>query len=121
MDTDKLLNHINIVSYDCFLLHIFFFIFTSHRSRNFVYIPYNHKTLIFFQVSPKLQPHIVPVVMWNIVVEHSIWFLYKCAYPVKKVSVRALHRVPNMKRSNPKRKREKKGDFFYREQKRRGL
>ena len=97
MDIDKLLNYVNIILYDCFLLHIFFFIFTSHRSRNFVYIPYNHKTLIFFQVSPKLQPHIVPVVMWNIVVEHSIWFLYKCAYPVKKVSVRALHRVPNMK------------------------
>ena len=58
----------------------------------------------------------MPIVTWNVVVEHSIWFLYKCAYPVKKVSVRALHRVPNIKRSNPKRKRKRR--FFSIENKR---
>ena len=52
-----------------------------------------------------------------ILVELSIWFLYKCGYPVKKVSVRALHTIPNTHTHTTKKKKREEWDFRLRTKK----
>ena len=49
-----MLNYINIVLYHCFLWRIFLSIFASHRSRNFLIIPFNNVNLN--QISNLLLP-----------------------------------------------------------------